>query len=253
MSDILNFFVSCPKGIEDLLVAELTQIGVSNTAGTIAGVSFSGELKTAYSVCLWSRLASRVFLQLAKSEILNEDQLYQFIQTIDWSQHINVEGTFLVSCNLNSSNMTNSHYAALKVKDAVADQFNDKYNKRPSVDKSYPDVRINLHINRNQAVISLDLSGDPLHKRGYRKASVEAPMKENLAAAILIRAGWPNESLTLHDLMCGSGTLLTEAASMALNIAPALERDHFGFSKWKGHQQNIWRQLLEDAKAAKNL
>ncbi|HEY9052420.1 MAG TPA: bifunctional 23S rRNA (guanine(2069)-N(7))-methyltransferase RlmK/23S rRNA (guanine(2445)-N(2))-methyltransferase RlmL [Gammaproteobacteria bacterium] len=251
MSESLTFFVTCPKGIEDLLVTELAQIGVTNVAGTVAGVSFTGSLKEAYSACLWSRLASRVFMQLATSEVLNEEQLYQFIQSIDWAQHIHVDGTFLVSCNLNSSNMTNSHYAALKVKDAVADQFNDNFSKRPSVDKNYPDVRINLHINRNQAVVSLDLSGDPLHKRGYRKASVEAPMKENLAAAILIRAGWPNESLILHDLMCGSGTLLTEAASMALNVAPGLERDRFGFSKWKGHEPEIWQQLVSDAKAAK--
>ncbi len=245
-----RYYASCPKGIEDLLLSELQTLQVAKPELAHSGVYFEGGLEAAYRVCLWSRLASRVFLPLKNFEVLSENELYQQVQMINWSEHLTVDGTLAVNCNLSDSALTNSHYASLKVKDAIVDQFNDLYDKRPSVDRDRPDVRINLHIHRNQATLSLDLAGDPLHKRGYRMSNVAAPLKENLAAAILIRSGWPNDSLTLVDLMCGSGTFLTEAALMALNIAPGLRRDYFGFLGWKGHDDGLWRNLVSQAKAS---
>ena len=251
MSESLQFFASCPKGIEDLLCAELVSLGINNPQTASAGVSFQGDLKAAYKVCLWSRLASRVLLLIKTFEAKTDQQLYQQVQGIKWSDYLDMSGTLAVNCHIHQSGITNSHYAALKVKDAIVDQFMDLFEQRPSVDRERPDIRINLYIHRDQASLSLDLSGEALHKRGYRQSSIKAPMKENLAAAVLMRSGWPNESRTLVDLMCGSGTLLIEAAMMALNIAPGILRESFGFERWKGHDPETWQQLLAEAREIK--
>ncbi|MCW8955389.1 MAG: THUMP domain-containing protein, partial [Gammaproteobacteria bacterium] len=247
MTDPQSFFASCPKGVEDLLATELSELGADNIQPVWSGVSFEGNLKTAYRVCLWSRLASRVLLPLKSFTASNEDQLYHEVQSINWGLHVKMDGTLAVNCNVSNSGISNSHYASLKVKDAIVDQFKEVYDQRPSVDRERPDIRINLHINKDQAVLSLDLSGEPLHKRGYRQSGMAAPLKENLAAAILKRAGWPNESMSLVDLMCGSGTLLTEAAHMALGLAPGLNREFYGFLGWKGHDAEAWQQLVDEA------
>ena len=247
MSTTYSLFASCPKGIEDLLQQELQQLGAGDASALSAGVAFSGDLQMAYRACLWSRLASRVLLRLGEFDVASDEQLYSAISSINWSQHVSESGTLAVSCHLSHSDLTNSHYASLKAKDAVVDQFNELFGQRPSVDREKPDIRINLHIHKNRATVALDLSGEALHKRGYRLSQVAAPMKENLAAAILMRSGWPNDSGVLVDLMCGSGTLLIEAAMMALNIAPGLNREYFGFSNWKGHDENTWSGLLQQA------
>ena len=251
MADSQSFFASCPKGVEDLLATELNDLGGDNIQAVQSGVSFDGDLKTAYRVCLWSRLASRVLLPLKTFTVGDEDVLYREIQAINWGKHVKMDGTLAVNCNISHSSLNNSHYASLKVKDAIVDQFKEVYDQRPSVDREQPDIRINLHINKDHAVLSLDLSGEPLHKRGYRQTSMAAPLKENLAAAILKRAGWPNESLSLVDLMCGSGTLLTEAAHMALGLAPGLNRDYYGFLGWKGHDTETWQALRDEASKQK--
>lgn len=249
MPTIENFFVSCSKGFEDLLIKELTELNIENLEQKYSGVSFSGTLQQAYKVCLWSRLASRVLLNLKSFPALDDEALYKGIQTINWPQHIDMQGTLAVNCSLNQCEMTNSHYAALRTKDAVVDQFNELYESRPSVDRDYPDVRINVHIDHDQADISIDLSGEPLHKRGYRLSTVRAPLKENLAAAILKRSGWPADNqLDLLDPMCGSATFLIEAAQMSLNIAPGLKRKYYGFLNWKGHEPESWKKLVLDAK-----
>lgn len=247
MADAQSFFASCPKGVEDLLATELSELGADKIQAVWSGVNFEGDLKTAYRVCLWSRLASRVMLPLKSFAVTNEDELYREVQSINWGKHVKMDGTLAVNCNVSHSGITNSHYASLKVKDAIVDQFKEVYDQRPSVDRERPDIRINLHINKDQAVLSLDLSGEPLHKRGYRQTSMAAPLKENLAAAILKRAGWPNDSLSLVDLMCGSGTLLTEAAHMALGLAPGLHREFYGFLGWKGHDAEAWQALVQEA------
>jgi len=253
MSNNYTFFVSCPKGVDDLLLEEIKALGITNLKDSFSGVSFEGELKDAYKVCLWSRLASRVLMQLKEFEASSDEQLYEQVKTIDWSEHLKVDGTLAVSCHVVNSTITNSQYAALKVKDAIVDQFMDKYDERPSVDRDMPDVGINLFINKDNAILSLDLAGDALHRRGYRRSNVPAPMKENLAAAVLLRSGWPNENLTLVDLMCGSGTLLIEAAMMALDIAPGLRRKYFGFTNWPNYDVNSWSELKKDAQQKRDL
>jgi len=254
MSDNHIFFATCSKGIEDLLFNEIASLDISTAQQEYSGVSFSGTLEQAYQVCLWSRLASRVLLKLKSFDAATEDELYDGVQTINWPQHVGMEGTLAVNCTLNRSEINNSHYASLKTKDAIVDQFNELYETRPSVDREQPDIRINVHIDHDVADISIDLSGEPLHKRGYRISSVQAPLKENLAAAILIRSGWhsdkPDQPTDLLDPMCGSATFLIEAAMMSLNIAPGLKRKFYGFLNWKGHDEKIWKQLLSDAKKA---
>ena len=248
------FFVTCSKGFEDLLLQELEKLGIDAAEQKYSGVSFSGSLQQAYKVCLWSRLASRVLLKIRVFQAEDEDELYEGIKAINWSEHLDKEGTLAINCTLNKSAITNSHYASLKSKDAIVDQFTEQFDTRPSIDKDLPDVRINVHIDNDQAEVSIDLSGLPLHKRGYRLSSVKAPLKENLAAAILMRCGWPGETpeqqLDLLDPMCGSATFLIEAVQMSLNIAPGLKRKYYGFTHWKGHQPDVWNELLKEAKKA---
>ncbi len=252
MTNNRSFFATCSKGLEDLLQKELHQLNIENAEQMYSGVKFSGTLEQAYQVCMWSRLASRVFLKLKTFEAPTDDALYQGIQTINWPQHIDMEGTLAVNCTLNQSAITNSHYASLRTKDAIVDQFNELYETRPSVDRDTPDVRINVHIDHDQADISIDLSGAPLHKRGYRISNVQAPLKENLAAAILIRGGWcsgkDDQPKHLMDPMCGSATFLIEAAMICLNIAPGLKRTYYGFMNWKGHDATSWNNVVKAAK-----
>ncbi len=249
MSTEYAFFITCSKGFEDLLLHELTTIGIEHPQQSHSGVSFNGTLEQAYSVCLWSRLASRVLLKLKSFPAENEDALYRGVQSVNWSQHIDMQGTLAVNCTLNRSQINNSHYASLKTKDAIVDQFNELFEMRPSVDRDAPDLRVNIHIDHDQADLSIDLSGEPLHKRGYRIAGVKAPLKENLAAAILYRTGWPREPVNLLDPMCGSATFLIEAAQIFLDIAPSTKREYFGFLGWKGHKPDIWKQLIKEARS----
>ena len=252
MKDNNTFFATCSKGIEDLLLKELNNLGIESAIQEYSGVSFTGSLEQAYKACLWSRLASRVFLKLKSFDADTDDALYKGVQTINWPQHVGMDGTLAVSCTLNQSKITNSHYASLKTKDAIVDQFNELYETRPSVDRDQPDIRVNVHIDHDVADISIDLSGEPLHKRGYRISSVQAPLKENLAAAILLRSGWmsgkDDEPDNLLDPMCGSATFLIEAAMMSLNIAPGLRRKTYGFTNWKGHDSESWNLLYSQAK-----
>ncbi|MEJ2202399.1 MAG: bifunctional 23S rRNA (guanine(2069)-N(7))-methyltransferase RlmK/23S rRNA (guanine(2445)-N(2))-methyltransferase RlmL, partial [Desulfuromonadaceae bacterium] len=196
-------------------------------------------------------LASRVLLPLASFPAANPEQLYAGVREIDWQEHLAVDDSLLVDAVVSQSQITHSHFAALKVKDAVVDQFRDRLGRRPSIDTERPDLRINLYLQRDNATLSLDLSGDSLHRRGYREEGVLAPMKENLAAAILLRAGWPEIAAAggaLVDPMCGSGTLLLEGALLAADIAPGLLRPYYGFLGWRGHDPELWQQLLEEAR-----
>ena len=207
-------------------------------------------METAYRVCLWSRLANRVFLVLGASTTENEDGLYKAAREIDWSAHLSPEQTLKVSATVARSNISHSRFAALKTKDAIVDQLRDKFGARPSVAMERPDVQINVFIDRNRAEFSIDLSGDSLHLRGYRTLGGVATLKENLAAALLYRAGWHELLKQDHafvDVMCGSGTLPIEAAMMACDVAPGLKRDYFGFLGWKGHNAAVWNRLLAEA------
>ncbi len=248
--DNLRLFATAPKGIPPLLVEELERLGAEHVKENPAGASFTGDLKTAYRMCLWSRLANRVLMPIAQVQAGDPDDLYRNIKSIPWEDHLDSSGTLAVTFNAARSRITHTHYGALKVKDAVVDRFTETYGMRPSVALKNPDIRIYVYLLRNEAFVSLDLSGESLHLRGYRTAGFKAPLKENLAAAILIRSGWPDIASSgggLIDPMCGSGTLPIEAALMAAGIAPGRLRRYFGFLKWKGHREEIWKKLVLDA------
>ena len=245
-----QFFATAALGLEPLLLTELADLGATDVKQERAGVRFSGNLGMAYKACLWSRLASRILLPLATFTASDPDQLYAGVLAIDWSEHLLVENTLAVDCTLIQSKITHTRYGALKVKDAVVDQFRSRVGDRPSVAVEQPDVRLNLHIFRDQATLSIDLSGDSLHRRGYRIDGVHAPLKENLAAAILIRAGWPAICAAgggLADPLCGSGTLPVEAGLIATDTAPGLLRRYYGFLGWLQHDEDLWDDLLKEA------
>ncbi|HQU15678.1 MAG: 23S rRNA (guanine(2445)-N(2))/(guanine(2069)-N(7))-methyltransferase [Chromatiales bacterium 21-64-14] len=252
MTDSYRFFATAPKGIAPLLVEELSAMGAPDAAERAAGVPFTGDLELAYRACLWSRTANRVLLPLAEFPAPTPDALYEAVKAIAWEDHLGVDGTLAVDCSLARAAITHSQFAALRVKDAVVDRFRDACGARPSVDVQRPDLRINLYVRGERATVSVDLSGASLHLRGYRTAGVAAPLKENLAAAILLRAGWAEVAEAggaLVDPLCGSGTLPIEAAMIAGDIAPGLLRDYFGFLGWRGHDPALWADLLAEAQA----
>ncbi len=245
------YFATCPKGLEYLLRDELVALGAADVREALAGVHFSGPLETAYRACLWSRLASRVLLPLAEFDAATDEALYAGVQAIDWSQHLAAHATLAVDAHTAQSKLNHSQFVAQRVKDAVVDQFRQQGGTRPGVDTEEPDVRLNLRLKRDRATLSLDLAGSPLHRRGWRELQGEAPLKENLAAAILLRARWPQvyaEGGALVDPMCGSGTLLIEAALMAADVAPGWRRDYYGFLGWQQHDLALWRGLLDEAR-----
>lgn len=245
-----HYFATCPKGLEYLLRDELIALGATDVREALAGAQFSGSLETAYRACLWSRLASRILLPLAEFDAATEDALYAGVQAIDWSQHLAAHGTFAVDANTAVSKLTHSQYIGLRTKDAVVDQYRQRDGTRPNIDTDEPDLRINLRLRRDRATVSLDLAGSPLHRRGWREVQGEAPLKENLAAAMLLRARWPEVYAAegaLLDPMCGSGTLLIEGALMAADVAPGLRREYFGFLGWQQHDIALWRGLLDEA------
>jgi 23S rRNA (guanine2445-N2)-methyltransferase / 23S rRNA (guanine2069-N7)-methyltransferase len=249
-TETIEFFATAPKGIPPLLVEELKTFGASGVKETLAGASFKGDLETAYRACLWSRLANRILMPIANIAAGDPDELYLGVQSIPWEDHLEPDGSLAVNFTSTRSKITHTHYGALKVKDAIVDRFSGKYGVRPSVALKNPDIRIHVYLLRNKATVSLDLSGESLHMRGYRKDGREAPLKENLAAAILIRAGWfevVRAGGGLIDPMCGSGTIPIEAALMAADVAPGRLRRYFGFFNWKGHQEEIWKKLVQEA------
>jgi 23S rRNA (guanine2445-N2)-methyltransferase / 23S rRNA (guanine2069-N7)-methyltransferase len=251
MSDVITFFATAPKGLEGLLADELRELGGKDSGERRAGAVFSGTLETAYRACLWSRIANRILLPLATVPVTNAAELYAAVQGIRWTDHLGPEDTLAVDFSGRVPDIVHTHYGALKVKDAIVDQFRAQGLARPSIDTVQPTLRINVYLHRDQAVISLDLSGDSLHRRGYRESGGRAPLKENLAAAILRRAGWPAifaAGGACVDPMCGSGTFVIEAGLMAGDIAPGLHRTYWGFSGWRGHDRDAWNRILNEAK-----
>lgn len=250
----LRLFATAARGLEPLLADELRALGAAGVKESRAGCAFAGTLETAYRVCLWSRLASRVLLPLAEVGAADADDLYEGVRSLAWEAHLASTGTLAVDFTTSGSPITHTHYGALRVKDAIVDRFRDLTGIRPSVDVHRPDLRIYTHATSDAAVVGLDLSGAALHRRGYRDDGVQgqAPLKENLAAAILVRAGWPEVVAGgggFLDPMCGSGTLPIEAALMAGDVAPGLLRRQWGFAGWKQHEAAIWDRLLDEARA----
>ncbi|HEY7640454.1 MAG TPA: THUMP domain-containing protein, partial [Steroidobacteraceae bacterium] len=218
----MNFFASCPPGVADLTAAELRGCGATHTRELKLGVLFEGTLETAYRACLWSRTASRILMPLGNFPAATPEALYDGVAAIDWTQHVAASGTLAIEFGGSSAGIKHTHFGALKTKDAIVDQLRERSGQRPSVELERPDIRLDVRLDRERATLSLDLSGDSLHRRAYRARGVAAPLKENLAAAVLLRSGWPAiaETGEFVDPMCGSGTLVIEAALMALDIAP---------------------------------
>ena len=250
-----NFFATTPKAMEDILVTELKLLGAKNVKAALAGAYFEGPLEIAYRVCLWSRIANRVLLTLSTFTVTSQEDLYDGIYNINWFEHMTPDDSFAVSFNAKGSKaINNTHFGAIKVKDAVVDQMRKKFNKRPDINTTQPNIRINVYLQNEQATLNLDLSGESLHRRGYRDISITAPIKENLAAAILYRSKWldiAQQGGSLIDPMCGSGTLLIEAAMIAGDYAPGLQHKKFGFLHWKKHDAVLWQSLVDEAQQRK--
>ena len=246
MSERYELVLTCPKSLESLLLDEAGQLGLEEAREHVAMVRGFAGIETAYRLCLWSRLANRVLLVLARVPVSNAETLYEGVKAVDWSEHLDAGGSLAVEFSGRGAGIDNTHFGALKVKDAIVDRLRAQFGQRPSVDKDNPDLRVHLRLDKGEAVLSIDLSGHSLHQRGYRLQQGAAPLKENLAAAILIRAGWPRiaaEGGALADPMCGVGTFLVEAGLMAADVAPNLKRQQWGFSRWLGHVPAVWNRL----------
>jgi 23S rRNA (guanine2445-N2)-methyltransferase / 23S rRNA (guanine2069-N7)-methyltransferase len=245
-----SLYATAPRGVEDLLAGELEALGADEVRPGVAGVHFRGDLEIAYRVCLWSRIASRVLWPLFEFRATTAEQLYDGVVAVRWEEHLDGDGTLAVSARLRDTPFDNSHFVELKTKDAVVDRFRERQGRRPGVDLEAPDLRIYVFAQHHEVTVGIDLAGDPLHRRGYRSRGVTAPLKENLAAAILLRAGWPRlakQGWALFDPMCGSATLLIEGAMMACDVAPGLDRRRFGFHGWRKHDSALWNRLVSEA------
>ncbi len=244
------YVASCGSGLEPLVAEEIASYGGHEVTLTPGAVSWTGPIQTAYKACLHSRFSSRILLELSRFQAPDTDTLYDEIGHVMWDEHFSLKTTFAVYTTLVHARINHSQFASLRVKDAIVDQFQRRLGRRPDVDTYKPKIRFNLHIHDTRASISLDLSGESLHRRGYRSATGEAPLKETLAAALVKLSAIPDcigPDDYLLDPMCGSGTLLIEAALMLNNSAPGLLRDNFGFHYWLKHRQDIWDKVVNEA------
>jgi putative N6-adenine-specific DNA methylase len=238
-----NFFATCPRGLELLLVDELRQLHAEKMHAVGGGVQFVGDFILCHRVNLESRIASRVLWQVATSVYRSEDDVYRTAFALPWTDWFDPECTIRVDISATKSPLTSLNFVTLKIKDAVCDKIRKLSNRRPSVDTRAPDIPIQGHLTEREFTLYLDTTGEPLFKRGQRIATGEAPLRENLAAGMLRLAGW-TPGVPLLDPMCGSGTILLEAAQMALDIAPGMGR-HFAFEKFKNFDSGRWRELIQ--------
>ncbi len=233
------------KGLEGVLADELLQIGANNIEIQRRAVQFTGDKSLMYKANLWLRTASRVLKPIATFRAENVDEVYDHIKQIDWEQYLNCNKSIAIDSTVYSDTFKNSRYMTYRVKDAIVDFFIERYDKRPSVRIDNPDLYINIHIAQTTVTVSLDSSGESLHKRGWRAAQTEAPINEALAAGMLLMTGWHGET-DLIDPMCGSGTFLIEAAMIALNIPPGIYREKFAFEKWNDFDAELFETLYND-------
>jgi putative N6-adenine-specific DNA methylase len=246
----MDFFATAAKGLEEVLAAELTQLGVSKVTPENGGVSFSGSRSDGYKACLWLRTANRVLQPISSFPCPSQEALYEGVYALGWENLLTAHMTLAVDANLRDSAITHSRFAALKTKDAIVDKIRDRSGQRPNVDPKAPDLRINLHLTRNHCTISLDLAGAGLHRRGYRRDPTIAPLKETLAAGLVALSGW-DQKTPFVDPMCGSGSLPLEAALLANKTAPGLLSPDFAFQRWQDFDALAWQGLLEEAKQAR--
>ena len=248
-----KYFVTCARGVEEITAAELAAIGSSKTEQVPGGVYFEGDQGILYKAHLWLRTGNRILLPLRSFPCRSPDELYEGLKKFKWETFLRDELTFAIDCTIsgrNAINLNHSHYAKLKAKDAIVDRLREKTGSRPDVNADSPDVRVVLYIRDGVCNLNMDATGVSLHERGYRSADAAAPLKETLAAAILALSGWDGVT-PLVDPMCGSGTLLCEAALKASNTAPGLLREKFLFMNWPDFYAPRWQECVKEAEAAR--
>lgn len=233
------------KGLEGVLAKELEDLGAKKVQPQNRMVEFEGDKEMMYKANFHLRTALRILKPIAHFKVKDEHQLYDAIKTIDWDEIFSLKQTFAVDSVVHSEHFSHSKYVALKVKDAIVDQYRDKYDKRPYVETEEPDIRINIHISHDECDVLLDSSGESLHRRGYRTKATKAPLNEVLAAGMILLSGWDKKS-TFIDPMCGSGTLIIEAAMMANGIPPGIYKEKFGFENWKDFDADLFEEIQEE-------
>lgn len=242
-----RYFATCARGIEPVLADELRALKAIDVEPGRGGVRFAGDRALLYRANLWLRTAIRVLQPILEAPVTSPEELYDVVKDLDWSRYMTPEHTLAVDCNVRDSHITHSKYAALKTKDAICDQFIENVGRRPSVDVETPMVGLNLHIHRDRAVLSLESSGESLHKRGYRPILTKAPLNEALAAALVLMTGWKGD-VPFVDPLCGSGVLPIEAAWLALRRPPGLTRRRFGFQGWMDFDIELWTEIRDEAR-----
>ena len=256
MTDNVRYWIAtAPVGAASVLAEELAQFGATDIRERSHDVKFQGSLEVGYRACLWSRTATRVLLSLGSIDASSSKNVYDAINRIDWREHFNPGATLACDCSGGNESIRHTIYGSQLMKDAVVDKLRELTGERPDIRPERPDVLLHLHVEGPTALLSVDFSGESLHRRGYRSEGGRAPLKENVAAAVLLRSGWAQvcaQGGTLLDPMCGSGTFLTEAALIAADAAPALEREYFGFSGWRGHDAALWERLREEARSRRS-
>ncbi len=241
-----QYFATVARGLEPLMVQELEQLGAMDVQPGFCGAAFKGDRALLYRVNLWARLPFRILLRIGEFHCANSDDLFAGVQRIDWSEYLTPELTLSVTASGKTDALNHTHFTSLQVKNAIVQQQTDTVGYRSDVDTHEPDVRINVHLHEDKATISLDSSGDSLHRRGYRPAVGSAPLKESLASALIQMSGWqPGQAF--FDPLCGSGTLPLEAALRSLRVAPGLFRERFGFETWLDFDEALWESMLTDA------
>jgi 23S rRNA (guanine2445-N2)-methyltransferase / 23S rRNA (guanine2069-N7)-methyltransferase len=252
LNDNVRYWIAtAPVGAASVLAEELAQFGASDIRERSHDVKFQGTLEVGYRACLWSRTATRVLLSLGSIDAGSSKSVYEAVKRIDWREHLAPNATLACDCSGGNESIRHTIYGSQLLKDAVCDNLRDSTGERPNIKPERPDVLLHLHVEGPTALVSVDFSGESLHRRGYRSEGGRAPLKENVAAAVLLRAGWPSvceQGGWLVDPMCGSGTFLTEGALIAADAAPALDRDYFGFTGWRGHDAGLWEQLRTEAR-----
>jgi 23S rRNA (guanine2445-N2)-methyltransferase / 23S rRNA (guanine2069-N7)-methyltransferase len=252
VNDNVRYWIAtAPVGAAAVLAEELAQFGAHDIRERSHDVKFQGTLEVGYRTCLWSRTATRVLLSLGSIDAGSSKDVYEAVKRIDWRDHLAPGATLACDCSGGNESIRHTIYGSQLLKDAVCDNLRDATGERPNIKPERPDVLLHLHVEGPTALLSVDFSGESLHRRGYRIEGGRAPLKENVAAAVLLRAGWPNiceRGGVLLDPMCGSGTFLTEGALLAADAAPALDRDYFGFTGWRGHDAELWERLRAEAR-----
>ncbi len=242
-----SFLIKTMAGLEPVLAEELRRLGAAGIEPLNRAVRCTGDRRLLYRANLWLRTALRILLPIASFKVRHDDELYRRVKKIDWSQYLGLDDTFAVDAVTHSEVLPHSKFAALRTKDAIVDQFRERTGRRPSIDVENPGLRLNLHVSEQNATLSLDSSGDSLHKRGYRTEGLAAPLNEVLAAGLILLSGW-NGRRPFVDPMCGSGALPIEAAMLAYNIPPQLYRPSFGFFRWRDFDPALWREVVQEAR-----